>query len=167
MIIIAEYKNFNYIFSYAFNLFFILKFTSTLYCINFLTLPIVSSEISLSSTLYINFFFKPFVLLQSLFKYLLLLRSLVWPLLPRLLILLPLKSLILWLLQLLLLVFLCTAKVYQLYTILQFLYLLRCSVHRRSYITTFTSSFSLVDLYIDLNSLVNKTSYIFYIFYKY
>ena len=83
----------DYIFSYTFNLFPILKFISTLYCISSLILSIVFNKISLSFTLYINSFLIPFILLWSLLKYLLLLKSLVWPLLFRLLVLLPLKSL--------------------------------------------------------------------------
>ena len=168
MIIIAKYKTLNYIFFCAFNLFLTLKFINTFCCISSLTLPIVFNKISLSFILYISSFLKLFILLQSLLKYLLLLRSLIQPLLPRLLVLLPLKSLISWLLQLFPLVFLYTAKVHQLNSaILWFLYILRCFVHRYSFIITLTSSFSLVDPYVDLNSLVNKTSYIFYIFYKY
>ena len=167
MIIIIKYKTLDYIFFYTFNLFPTLKFTGALYCISSLTLPIVFSKMSLSSTLYISFFLILFVLLQSPLKYFLLLKSLAQPLLLRLLILLPLKSLTLQLPQLLPLVFLYTAKVYWFCTILQFLYLLGCSVHKCSYITTLTSFFSLVNPCINFNGLVNKTSYIFYIFYKY
>ena len=138
-----------------------------LYCINSLTLPIVFSKIFSSFTLYASSFFILFILLWSPLKYLFLLKSLVWPLLPGLLVLLLLKSLISWLLQLLPSVFLYTAKVYWLCAILQFLYLLGRFVCRRSCITTLTSSLFLVNPCIDFNSLVNKTSYIFYIFYKY
>ena len=167
MIIIAEYKTLNYIFFYAFNLFPTLKFINTFYCISSLTLPIVFNKIFLSFILYVSSFFILFILLWSLFKCLLLLRSQVWPLLPRLLVLLLLESLTPQLLQLLPLVFLYTAKVHWLYIILQFLHLLGCSVYRRGCITTFTGFFSLVDPYVNLNSLVNKTFYIFFIFHEY
>ena len=167
MIIIVKYKTLDYIFFYAFNLFPILKFTGIFYYINFLTLFTVSSEMFLFFTLYINSFFIPFVLLWSLLKYFLLLRFLVRPLLPKLLILLPLESLTPQLPQLLPLVFPYTAEVHWLYAILQLLYLLWRFVRRHSYITTLTSSFLLVDFSVNLYYLVNKTSYIFYIFYKY
>ena len=91
--IIVKYKTLNYIFSYTFNLFPTLGFTSTLYYINSLTLSIVFNKMSLSFILYINSFLILFVLLWSLLKCLLLLRSLVWPLLLKLLVLLPLEFL--------------------------------------------------------------------------
>jgi hypothetical protein len=92
MIIIVKYKTLNYIFSHAFNLFSTLKFTSTLYCINSLTLPTVFNKISLSFTLYTSSFLILFILLWSPLKHLLL-KSLVQPLLFKLLVLLPLESL--------------------------------------------------------------------------
>ena len=130
-------------FFYTLQLFFTIQYTSVFYCINSLTLPTVFSEMFLFFILYISSFFKPFVLLQSLFKCLLILRSLGWPLLPKLLVLLFIKSLTLQPLQLFALVFLYTAKVYQLYAVLQFLYLLQCSIYKHNLITTLISSFPL------------------------
>ena len=168
MIVITKYKTLDYIFFYTFNLFLTLKFTGAFYCISFLTLPIVFSKISLSFTFYTSSFFILFILLWSSLKYFFLLRSLVWLLLPRLLVLLPLKSLILQLPQLLLLVFLCTAKVYQLYSaILQFLYLLWYFIYRYCLFITLIGSLLLEDLIINLNYLINKAFYILSIFYKY
>ena len=77
MIIIAECETFNYIFSYTLNFFFFTLYSITaFYCISSLTLPTVSSKISLFFTLYASSFFKPFILLWSLPKYFLLLKSL-------------------------------------------------------------------------------------------
>ena len=167
MIIIAEYKTLDYAFSYTFNLFPTLRFTDALYCISSLTLSIVFNKMSLSSILYTSSFFILFILLWSPLKYLFLLRSLVQPLLPRLLVLLPLKSLILQLLQLLSLVFLYTAKVYWLYTILWFLYLLQCSIYRYRLTITLIGPFPLENPVINLNCLFNKVYYTISIFYKY
>ena len=167
MIIIIKYKILDYIFSYTFNLFPTLKFTSVFYCISSLTLFIVFNKMSLSFTLYINSFLILFVLLWSLLKYFLLLRSLVQPLLPRLLVLLPLESLTPQLPQLFPLVFLCTTQVYWLCAILQFLHLSGRFIYRCSCVIILISFLSLIDPSINLNGLVNKTSYIFYIFYKY
>ena len=125
--------------------------TGAFYCISFLTFPTVFSKIFLFSTLYISSFLKPFVLLRSLLKYLLLLKSLT---------LQPL-----WLFPP---VFLYFIKVYQLCsTILWFLYLLQCFIHRHSYITTLIGSFPLENSVVNLNCLLNKTYYIFSVFHKY
>src|SRR6266567_3330798 len=56
-----------------------LLFLLIVYCVLTLVVPYI---VSLFSTIYICPLFKPFFLLWSLLKCLLLLRSLVWPLLP-------------------------------------------------------------------------------------
>ena len=165
MIIIVKYKTSYYIFSCTFNLTFTLQYIGTLYYISSLTLFTVFGIISLFFTLYINSFLIPFILLQSPLKHLLLLRFLVCPLLPKLLVLLSLKSLISQLLQLSLLVFLYSTKVHQLRAILWFLYLLWYSIHRCCLNISLTGSFLLVNSIIYFNGLINKSLYIFHIFY--
>ena len=165
MIVIAECKALNCIFSCGFNLTFTLQCASTLYCISSLTLFTVSSIISLFFILYISSFLIPFILLQSPLKYLLLLKSLVWPLLPKLLVLLFLRFLIFQFPWLFPLIFFYFAKVYWLCAILWFLYLLWYFIYRCCFNTSFTNLFLLVNPIIYFNGLVNKSLYIFRILY--
>ena len=167
MIIIVKYKTFNCIFFGALNPTFTLQYASVFYYIGSLTLFTVFNIISLSFTLYISSFLILFILLQSLLKYLFLLKSLTQPLLFGLLVLLFLRFLIFQLLQLFPSVFLYTTKVHWFCTILWFLYLLWCFIYRYYFNTSFTSSFFLKNPIINLYYLVNKGFYIFYIFYKY
>ena len=165
MIIIAEYETSNCAFFCTFNFTFILQYIGTLYCIGSLTLSIVSSIMFLFFIFYASSFLILLILLWSLLKCLLLLKFLIQPLFPRLLVLLLLKSLISWLLQLSFIVFFYFTKVYWFYAVLWFLYLLWCFVHRCCFNTSFTSFFLLVDPIIYFDGLINKSFYIFCIFY--
>ena len=132
-----------------------------------LTTPTVSYIMSLFSIFYTSSFFKPLFLLQSPLKRLLLLRSMVWPLLPcSLTIKTSFSGVLLSFVISLLLGFFGTAKVYQFQSaILLFGYLLQQPLYWSSF--SLFSILLLVNPVVYLNCLVNKFLYILWIVFKY
>jgi len=84
-IVITKGKVLNYTPFYSFKFFYSFGCPYTLYCSSALTFLAIFSVVILFPAIYTSSFFKPLFLLWSPLKRLLLLKSLIWLLLPRLL----------------------------------------------------------------------------------